>query len=192
MLPNLGRAQQKGLLVLSALVLSYVFISHGAGLRQNPPLTPVVISDRQEVHIELEGAVQKPGLFSYQQPPTVFRVIEDGGGLTGKSEIPAQRRQEVLTRDTRLVISADDARRLTIESGPLSIRSLWILGRPIPVNQAKAEDLDRLPGIGPGLAQRIVAYREEQGPFPDLESLKEVKGIKEKTLGKIRPFLTAP
>ena len=192
MLPNLGRSQQKGLLVLSALVLSYVFISPGAGLRQTPPLTPVVITEKQEVHIELEGAVQKPGLFSYQQPPSVFRVIEDGGGLTEKSEIQAQRGQEVLTKDRRMVISVDNARRLTIESGPLSIRSLWILGRPISVNQATAEDFDRLPGIGPGLAQRIVAYREEHGPFPDLESLKEVKGIKEKTLAKLRSYLAAP
>ncbi len=192
MLPNLDRAQQKGLLVLSALVLPYLFISHWASLNQTPPSTPAGITARQEVHIELEGAIQRPGLFTYQQTPTLLRVIGDGGGLTGKSEIPVQRRQEVLTRDTRLVISVDDAQRLTIDPGPLSIRSLWILGRPIPVNQATAEDFDRLPGIGPGLAQRIVAYREQQGPFPDLESLKEVKGIKEKTLEKIRPYLTVP
>jgi len=192
MLFSLGRAQQKGLLVLSALVLSYVFISHWAGLDQTPPLTPVVGTESRQTVVELEGAVQKPGLFTYQQPPTVSRVIGDGGGLIGKSEIPAQRGKEVLTKDARIAISVDGAQRLSIESGPLSIKSLWILGRPIPVNQATAEDFDRLPGIGPGLAQRIVAYREQQGPFPDLESLKEVKGIKEKTLEKIRPFLTAP
>ena len=192
MLPNLGRAQQKGLLVLGGLVLSYLFISHWADLPQTPSLPPAVITERQEVHIELEGAVQRPGLFTYRQPPTVFQVIGDGGGLTEKSEIPAQRGKEVLTKDTRMAISVANAQRLTIESGPLSIKSLWILGRPIPVNQAKAEDFDRLPGIGPGLAQRIVEYREQQGPFPDLESLKEVKGIKDKTLEKIRPFVTAP
>ena len=192
MLPNLGRAQQKGLLVLCALVLSYGFISHWADLPQTPSLPPTVITARQEVHIELEGAVQRPGLFTYRQPPTVSQVIGDGGGLTEKSEIPAQRGKEVLTKDTRMAISVANAQRLTIESGPLSIKSLWILGRPIPVNQAKAEDFDRLPGIGPGLAQRIVEYREQQGPFPDLESLKEVKGIKDKTLEKIRPFVTAP
>jgi competence protein ComEA len=190
--PNLGRAQQKGLLVLSALVLSYVFLSHWAGLPQTLSLPPAGVTKSQPIYIELEGAVQRPGLFTYQQPPTILRVINDGGGLSGKSRIPAQRGQELLTKDTRMVISADNARRLVLESGPLSIKSLWILGRPIPVNQAKAEDFDRLPGIGPGLAQRIVAYREEQGPFPDLDSLKEVKGIKEKTLEKIRSYLTAP
>ena len=91
MLPNLGRAQQKGLLVLSALVLFYGFISHWAGLPQTPPITPPMITKRQEVHIELEGAVQRPGLFTYPQPPTVSRVIEDGGGLTRRSQIPAHR-----------------------------------------------------------------------------------------------------
>ena len=192
MFPNLDRAQQKGLLVLSALVLSYGFISHWAGLRQSPSLTPLGIAEKQEVHIELGGAVQRPGLFTYQQPPTLSRVIEDGGGFTGKSALPVQRGAEILTKDTRIFVLVDNAERSTIESGPLSIKSLWILGRPIPLNQAKAEDFDRLPGIGPGLAQRIVDYREQQGPFPDLESLKEVKGIKEKTLGKIRPYLTAP
>jgi competence protein ComEA len=191
-LPNLGRAQQKGLLALSALVLSYGFISHWVSLSQSPPITPAVITARQEVHIELEGAVQRPGLFTYRQPPTVFRVLEDGGGLTGKSEVPALQGAKVLTEDGRMAISVDNDRRLTIESRPLSIKSLWILGRPIPVNQATVEDLDRIPGIGPGLAQRIVAYREQQGPFPDPESLKEVKGIKEKTLEKIRPYVTAP
>lgn len=122
----------------------------------------------------------------------MLRVIKDGGGLSGRAEIPAQRGLEVLSKDTRIVILVDNTQRLILESGPLSIKSLWILGRPIPVNQATAEDFDRIPGIGPGLAQRIVAYREQQGPFPDLESLMEVKGIKEKTLGKIRPYLTAP
>lgn len=192
MLPTLDRAQQKGLLVLCALVLSYGFISHWADLPQTPSSPPAVISERQEVHIELEGVVQRPGLFTYRQPPTVCRVIEDGGGLTGKAEIPTQRGKEVLTKDTRMTISMDSAQRLILETGPISIKSLWILGRPIPVNKARAEDFDRLPGIGPGLAQRIVAYREQQGPFPDLESLKEVKGIKDKTLEKLRPFVTAP
>ena len=75
----------------------------GSAFSPTPPLNPAVITERQEVHIELEGAVQRPGLYTYQQPPALSRVIEDGGGLTGRSEIPAQRGKEVLTKDTRMV-----------------------------------------------------------------------------------------
>lgn len=47
----------------------------------------------------------------------------------------------------------------------------------VQLNQATAEQLQTLPGIGPALAERIVAFRKEHGPFKSLEQLTEVKGI---------------
>jgi competence ComEA-like helix-hairpin-helix protein len=57
------------------------------------------------------------------------------------------------------------------------------------VNRASAGDLALLPGIGPSLAQRIVAYRDQHGPFPAPEALLAVRGIGQKTLQKLMPFL---
>lgn len=99
---------------------------------------------------------------------------------------------EVLNQETQLACAADPANRLVIHRGPLSVQSLWILGRPIPLNKATAEELDRIPGIGPGLARRMVEHRDTQGPFSDLEELRQVKGIGDKTLDKIRSYLTVP
>ena len=48
---------------------------------------------------------------------------------------------------------------------------------PLDLNAAPAEELAELPGIGPELARRIVAYREEHGPFDTVEELMEVSGI---------------
>jgi len=48
---------------------------------------------------------------------------------------------------------------------------------PVNLNTADAEALTALPGIGEELARRIVAYREEQGPFEAVEDLMEVSGI---------------
>ena len=57
---------------------------------------------------------------------------------------------------------------------------------PVDVNTADVDELDTLYGIGPALAQRIIDYREEHGPFNSLEELLEVKGIGEATLEKFR------
>lgn len=59
-------------------------------------------------------------------------------------------------------------------------------------NQASAEELGALPGIGPALAARIVASRESDGPFGSAEALCRVKGIGPATLSKLRPYLTLP
>lgn len=61
---------------------------------------------------------------------------------------------------------------------------------PINVNTASKEELMALPGIGPTLAQRILTYRLENGPFSRAEDLQEVKGIGEKTLDKIKDLIT--
>ena len=60
----------------------------------------------------------------------------------------------------------------------------------VNVNTADLETLDKLSGIGPALAERIIAYREEHGPFQTVEDLLEVKGIGEATLEEFRQEIT--
>ena len=61
---------------------------------------------------------------------------------------------------------------------------------PIDVNVASAEELERLPRVGPALAARIVAWREKHGPFDSLESLRHVRGIGPATARLLAPLLT--
>ena len=60
----------------------------------------------------------------------------------------------------------------------------------ININTAAAEELTDLPGIGPALAQRIVDYREENGPFETPEDIMDVSGIGEKTYEKFKDYIT--
>jgi competence protein ComEA len=61
--------------------------------------------------------------------------------------------------------------------------------QPIDLNRASAEELSTIPGIGKTLAQRIVDFRDEHGPFSRVEDVMKVKGIGEKSFQKIRPYL---
>ncbi len=57
----------------------------------------------------------------------------------------------------------------------------------IDINMADATELRKLPGIGPKLAERIVQYRKEHGPFRSVDDLRDVEGIGAKKLERLRP-----
>ena len=61
---------------------------------------------------------------------------------------------------------------------------------PINVNTASAEELERLPGIGPALAERIVSHRQAHGPFASLDDLTDVPGIGRAKLEALRAEAT--
>jgi competence protein ComEA len=58
------------------------------------------------------------------------------------------------------------------------------------LNQASLSDLEELPGIGPAMAERIVARRTEEGPFRSVEDLRSVTGVGEKLYAQIAPLVT--
>lgn len=60
------------------------------------------------------------------------------------------------------------------------------MAETLNLNQATAEELEALPGVGTKLAVRIVAYRAEHGPFQKLEDLLAIPGVGRKTLEEIR------
>jgi len=62
-------------------------------------------------------------------------------------------------------------------------------GLSIFINDASQSELERLPGIGPVIAERIVEYRSKHGKFHTLEALTEVNGIGQKTYEKLKPYL---
>jgi competence protein ComEA len=60
---------------------------------------------------------------------------------------------------------------------------------PLDINRATAEDFATLPGVGPELARRIVAFREKHGPYRRIEDLMVVEGMGRKKWRAIRPLI---
>ena len=84
---------------------------------------------------------------------------------------------------------------IRIESGPTPPYAQWDAqlqrARQVDLNHATAEELVRLPGIGPTLAKRIVDYRAQHGPFEAAEDLRHVAGIGPKTFAVLQDNVTA-
>lgn len=72
-----------------------------------------------------------------------------------------------------LVVAADDA-----------------VGGVVNINTADAEQLQLLPRVGPSLAQRIIDFRQAHGPFGGVDELVAVKGIGERSLETLEPYVT--
>ncbi len=63
--------------------------------------------------------------------------------------------------------------------------------QPVSLNRATLEQLDTLPGVGPTLAQRIIAFRASHGgAFRSLDQLRQVSGVGERIYAELRPLLT--
>jgi competence ComEA-like helix-hairpin-helix protein len=62
---------------------------------------------------------------------------------------------------------------------------------PVNINEASREELERLPGVGPALAARIVEHRERFGRFRRAEHLLLVRGVSERRFLQLRPYITA-
>ncbi len=176
-LPAFNRSQTGVIILLAAsLLLLYAWRANfwrspslPAGPTQNP------------VFVEITGAVSRPGVHSFSHPPTLLEALKAAGGphITDPAN-PA------LASGSRVDIDKAGRYHLGRMAGP----QLLTLGLPIDLNKATQEDLEALPGIGPALAARILAHREQHGPFRRLDDLRQTSGIGPKKLEQIKPYLT--
>ena len=70
-----------------------------------------------------------------------------------------------------------------------AVKAVKGIPKDVNINTADKETLVLLPGIGPVAAEAILAYRKDNGNFKSIEELTKVKGIGDKTLEKLKPFL---
>ncbi len=139
-----------------------------------------------EVVIHVAGAVEKSGVYRLPEGSRVIDAIEVAGGGKEDADIHALNLADILVDGQRYYVPTleETSAQGGGFSGPVAGK--------VNINRADRAQLETLPGIGPTLAQRIISYREEQGPFHRIEDLKKVSGIGDKTFEGLKDLISAP
>ena len=142
--------------------------------------------------VHVVGHVRRPGVVELPTGSRVIDAIEAAGGATRKGDPTALNLAAPVSDGEQLRVPAPGeapAVRPTAAATPGGAVSGGAPGL-VDLNTADVAALDTLPGIGPVLAERIVAHREQHGPFASVESLEDVSGVGPATLAKLRDHLS--
>ncbi|WP_051704160.1 helix-hairpin-helix domain-containing protein [Glycomyces sp. NRRL B-16210] len=168
---------------LSVTLLSWPDSEPAATVPTGPPAA--VDAAPQTIVVSVAGAVNAPGIVELEAGARVADAIEAAGGLAEGAD-PGFLNLARVVADGDLVAVPDAANPDTV-AAPGAGASV---GGLVNVNIAGAAELVALNGIGPVLADRIIAYREANGSFQSIDELAEVSGIGAALLEQLREQVT--
>ena len=134
-----------------------------------------------EIVVYVAGAVNRPGVVQLAEGARAKDAVDACGGFLPTAD----------TNGVNLAQKLKDGVQVTVpEKAPVAAEGRAAQGAPtasgasrslpdgmVNINTADEKELDKLPGIGPAMAKRIIEYRTENGAFQSPEEIKRVKGI---------------
>jgi competence protein ComEA len=158
---------------------------------------PTAAPATSDLVVDVEGAVQRPGIQILPAGSRVADALAAAGGYAPDADLAAAAHQinqaAPLTDGQQVYVPQIVAEAVALPRGggsPAGGSGGGATAGPINVNTATPEQLDTLPGIGPVTVQKIVAGRQER-PFTSLEEMVERKVINRGQLEKIRDLAVA-
>ena len=154
--------------------------------------------DAARIWVHVVGAVRHPGLYQLGADSRVNDAIEAAGGFLGNAAPEGVNLARKIGDGEQLVVPTADEFAKSGASGAAGAGGASssagsggqaTSGSPVDINNATAEQLDTLPGVGPATATKIVADREANGPFKSVEDLGRVAGIGPKKLDDLKALI---
>lgn len=205
--------------LLSYLLVLFVGIILGGGtvtltkriqpapINIQPPLPtplPAPTATPGPLRVFVNGAVAAPAVYKLAPDAIVQQAIEQAGGFTLEADtaiinlaLPLQDGMQIYVPTTAEtaeqappIITTPVVRSEGIELEPVGDTAVATDGEIVNINNATAAELDTLPGIGPSTAEKIVEYRDSNGPFATIDEIMSVSGIGPAKFEQIQTFIS--
>jgi competence protein ComEA len=137
--------------------------------------------------VHVAGRVRHPGVYQLHQGDRVIDAIQAAGGTLRGADLRSINLAAPLTDGEQVVVLRKGAGSVAVPAGSGSAGAGSQL---VNLNTATLDQLEALPGIGPVLAQRILDYREQHGPFTSIDDLSNVSGIGDAHMEDLRALVT--
>lgn len=208
---QLDRKQQLIILFLVGVMLfgggyRYAQFKERAAAGDTPVLEKTVEKAPAELQVHVAGAVARPGVYKLPEGARVIDAVNMAGPLADAALDALKLAAPVTDGQTIPVpvqMTSPEGAAFPGNAAGAPGRGGYMVAAPAPgagqagavnglvnINTADAGQLDTLPGIGPALAQRIIQYRETNGPFYSVEDIKNVSGIGDKKYEELKDKIT--
>jgi len=155
-----------------------------------PTLSPTASATPAPIRVYVSGAVRQPAVYELAPGSIIQDAVNAAGGPAADADL----------EHINLALELRDQQQIHVprqgESNPPPAVSDGSSGSretaeaPININTATAAELETLPRVGPTMAQRIIEYRESNGPFKTIEEIQDVQGIGTATFEGFRDRIT--
>jgi competence protein ComEA len=151
-------------------------------------ITPALPAVAEVMIIDVSGRVRKPGVYSLDKGSRAIDALNLAGGALPGVNLSDINLAHILFDGEQIIVGAPRVTNLSGSRSSAKAKAPTATS-PLSLNSATLAQLDTLPGIGPVMANRIIAYRKLNGPFTLIEDLKKVSGIGDNKFAEISKLL---
>ena len=183
-----GIAGLAGLALLIAAVALLTRSDDAAPVRIVAPTAAPASKSAPDIKVQISGEVMFPGVYLMSPDDRVIDAIAAAGGNGPNADLSGINLSKRVQDEARYHVPAigDSTSSFYARAANPGDQSSGL----IDLNTAQSLELETLPGIGPSLANAIIAYRLDNGPFAAVDDVDNVPGIGPKTLDSIRQLVT--